>query len=211
MIGGGAYTIPRTLLHEDSDLVVDVVEVEPDLYPLAVEFFDLTPTPRLRSHIVDGRVFLRNTDERYDIIFQDVFGTDLTLPQHLATQEHFALVKERLTPEGVLFVNYIGKLEGEAPTLTGSLIKTIHEVFPTMNVYAMYPDTPTKRQNIMIVARNGISPISFPDKKLTYANGDSALAVTLRYDFKKYIVSERQVIFTDDRAPVEYLLLSEQS
>jgi spermidine synthase len=209
MIGGGAYTIPRTLLHEDPNLIVDVVEVEPDLYPLAVEFFDLTPTPRLRSHIVDGRVFLRTTEEKYDIIFQDVFGTDLTLPQHLATREYFALVRDRLSPDGVLFVNYIGRLLGDAPTLTGSLMKTIHEVFPTMNVYLMYPDTPSMRQNIMIVARNGDSPLAFPDRELVYSQGDTAPIETLRYDHTTYTLDKEQTVFTDDRAPVEYLLLGE--
>ncbi len=209
MIGGGAYTVPRTLLHHDSTLLIDVVEVEPDLYPLAVEFFDLAPTPRLRSVIEDGRVFLRTSTTTYDVIFQDVFGTDLTLPQHLATREYFVHLRSRMKDDGVLFVNYIGKLAGDAPTLTGSLIKTIHEVFPTMSVYVMYPELPQRRQNIMIVARNGESPLSFPQGELTYSNGTVRPVESLRFEYEVYTEHMEEVVFTDDRAPVEYLLLSE--
>jgi spermidine synthase len=176
-----------------------------------MKFFVLSDNRFLHNHLEDGRVFLRNTHETYDVVFQDVFGTDLTLPQHLATREYFALLRKRLTPEGVLFVNYIGKLDGDAPTLTGSLIKTIHEVFPNMSVYAMYPDTTSRLQNIMIVARNGSTPIAFPDRELTYANGEVSSVEVLKYAYRQYIEDDHEVVFTDDRAPVEYLLLKEQS
>lgn len=41
MIGGGAYTVPRTMLARDERVTIDVAEVEPTLFDIAQTYFDV--------------------------------------------------------------------------------------------------------------------------------------------------------------------------
>ena len=208
MIGGGAYSVPRTLLARDPSIHIEVAEIEPDLFPLAKRFFDVPSTTRLVNHLMDGRVFLNQNKEPFDVIFLDAFGTDLTLPAHLATKEFYERVKQNMSPEGVLIVNYIGVLGTNAPTLTGSLTKTLHSVFPNMNVYAVYPEHTDWRQNIIFVLRNGTNPIDLSGEQLRLRDGGRALTDSMVIPFDTYL-GPQELVFTDDKAPIEFLMLKQ--
>ncbi len=208
MIGGGAYSVPRTVLARDPDIEVTVAEIEPDLYPLAERFFDLSPSPRLSNHVVDGRVFLNEHDETYDVMFLDAFGPDLSIPAHLATKEYFELMKEHLTEDGVLIINYIGTLHGEAPSLTGSLTKTLLSVFPNMEMYGIHSDMPQQKQNIVFVARNGAKDIECSDRSVRLMTGKMRSVASMEISPSTYDTDD-EIIFTDDRAPIEYLTLKQ--
>ncbi len=208
MVGGGAYSVPRTILERDPDIEVVVAEIEPDLYPLAERFFDLTPSPRLTNHVIDGRVFLNTNDEPFDVIFLDAFGTDLSIPAHLATQEYFALMKDNLTPGGVLIMNYIGTLDGEVPSMTGSLTKTLTSVFPNVKMYGIHNNEPARKQNIVYIARNGDTPIVLNDRSVRLMSGGSRKVALMDVPVEEQAVSG-ELTFTDDRAPIEYLMLKQ--
>ena len=60
MLGGGAYSIPKALLHELPDAVVDVAEIEPSFLDLAKTYFGAADSPRLRNYVEDGRRFLHD-------------------------------------------------------------------------------------------------------------------------------------------------------
>jgi predicted membrane-bound spermidine synthase len=205
MIGGGAYSVPRTLLARDPDLNVTVVEIEPDLFPLAVEYFDVPKTERLANHVMDGRVFLNENTKQFDVIFLDAFGTNLTIPAHLATKEYFERVKSSMSDEGVFIINYIGYIDGEAPTLTGSLTKTLASVFPNMEMYGMYAEKRDRMQNIVYILRNGTDPIDISGEEITLYTGGKKSVDGMKLSMDQYLVDE-EVIFTDDRAPIEFLM-----
>lgn len=216
MIGGGAYTLPRTILARDPDVHVTVAEIEPDLFPLAQRFFDVPSTTRLTNHSIDGRVFLTTykNNEKFDVIFLDAFGTDLSIPAHLATQEFFKTLKNTLTSEGILIINYIGYLDGEAPTLTGSLTKTLQSVFPHMKMFATNYENRSERQNIVFVLRNGDKPIDFDGETIRRfgivktIRADPVAINDMEIPISPYL-SDRELVFTDDKAPVEYLMLKQ--
>jgi len=209
LIGGGSFSIPRTLVGLDENIEVTVSEIEPSLEPLAVQYFDLHDTSRIHTTNVDGRVFLANSDQKYDVIYGDAFGTDLNTPHHLATQEFFEEVKEHLTPDGIFMLNGIGNLNQEAPSFVGSLTKTIISVFPNTKIYPLMKDQPDEIQNIMYVARNGDVPIDLSDETITLSTGgtlevESALLPITYFDLA------REYLFTDDRAPIEILALKQR-
>jgi spermidine synthase len=208
MIGGGAYSLPRTILARDNDIEFVVAEIEPDLYPLALEFFDLTPSPRLKNYVGDGRVFLNTNEEPFDVIFLDAFGTDLSIPAHLATHEYFSTVKKGLVRDGVVIMNYIGTLDGDGPTRTGSLAKTFMGVFPNTKIYAMRPEHPATLQNIVFVGRNGDAPISFTNRTVRQLTGNERAVSDLEISSDPYN-APKEIVFTDDRAPIEYLTLKQ--
>jgi Spermidine synthase len=205
LLGGGAYTIPRTLLAEDPALNIDVVEIEPRLFDLAHTYFELPEDPRLRNFVMDARTYLRTTDEYYDVIFADAFQSGHLIPPHLATREFFTAIKDRLTPDGVFIANVIGIRGLDEKSLTGSLLKTIQSVFPELSVYAAQPDE-DHIHNMIIMARKDNQKIVLPpDFMIDLKNGSSTPASERERSLAQYHL-DKQVILTDDLAPVELLM-----
>jgi predicted membrane-bound spermidine synthase len=108
MLGGGAYTMPKYILNNSPETMVDVVELEPSLLELSKTFFELPDTDRLSNHIMDARPYLARTDQKYDLVYVDTFSTGHFVPPHLVTIEFFESLKKTMTEEGVLMINFIG-------------------------------------------------------------------------------------------------------
>ncbi len=205
MIGGGAYTIPRTLLFEDQALLIDVVEIEPSLYPLAQTYFDLATSSRLQNFDTDARIFLRTSKQIYDVVYIDVFQSGHYIPPHLSTVEFFSDVANHLSPQGIMLINLIGIPDIQTRSLTGSLIKTIQTVFPHAQTYAA-SNHPEGIQNITLIARKDNTPVVFPDTFLIdLKNGSTTPAQDRVIPLERFHLAE-QMIFTDNLAPVEMLV-----
>jgi Spermine/spermidine synthase domain len=96
---------------------ITAVEIDPTIQELGVRYNPDHPysDPRVKVVITDGRAFLENTTERYDLI---IFGlpdsltltssnTTLRLESFLLTQESIEAARARLTNNGVVvFYNY---------------------------------------------------------------------------------------------------------
>ncbi len=150
MIGLGGGSIQKAYNHYFPDVVVDAVELDPMVVGVAKQFFGIQESNRLKIHQSDGRVFLKNTKEKYDVILLDAYTSSRTgsfIPYHLATKEFFALAAQRLTEDGVLAYNVIGTTDGWRADNVGSIHRTLNEVFP--HVYH-FPARETR--NIIFVA-----------------------------------------------------------
>lgn len=82
---------------------VDAVEIDPAVVDVAYKYFGLD-TSEARVFVMDGRKFLKEKDQLYDLIVLDAFGSS-SIPFHLVTKESFGLAASRLKPEGVLAIN----------------------------------------------------------------------------------------------------------
>jgi spermidine synthase len=209
MIGAGSYSIPRTLVARNTAIDIDVSEIEPSLPALAETYFDVHDWSRIHTFFQDGRTFLAQSTTTYDVIFGDAFITDYSVPSHLITREFFLEVQKSLKPDGVLILNSVGILGGEAPTFTGSLVRTIQSVFPNLKIYAFQPTDPTKLQNILYIARNGDTPIDLENEfvRATYDTtevriGDIEIPLW-------YFDIKNELTLTDDHVPTEYLMLAQ--
>ncbi len=116
----------------------DVVEIDPRMEVLATRYFGFRPGPG-RVVIADGRVFLRETQELYDVILFDAFLAE-TLPFHLLTQESFVLIARHLSRDGIFFLNTTGFKEGGAAAVSRSIHRTLRQVFPTVRVFSTRPE-----------------------------------------------------------------------
>jgi spermidine synthase len=135
VIGLGSASIPRHILHYYPETKVTVVEIDPVVVEVARNHFKLSEDARLRVEIVDGRVFIKRTQERYDLIVVDAFGANrygLTIPPHLTTREFLEEVKGKLTPQGLLAYNSPRRI---GTPLAESLYKTIAAVFPEVYIF----------------------------------------------------------------------------
>lgn len=204
VIGGGAYSIPKAFLRDLPNAVVDVVDIEPEIFALAREHFALSLDPRLANQVADGRRFLRETAESYDIIFGDAYQSLYSVPAHMMTSEFFALAKERLRPDGIFIANVIGDLSTEHDSLILAELKTFRAVFPESHFFAVRsPDDPGA-QNVIFVGYKGAAP-DLDDEKIRGSQYEVVRSLRDHViDIARFDLTDHPLL-TDNFAPVEYL------
>ncbi|MBI4171758.1 MAG: fused MFS/spermidine synthase, partial [Actinobacteria bacterium] len=104
ILGNAAGTTARALGVFYPGAVVDGVELDPAVSRVGRRYFGMGENPNLRVHEADARPFLRRSEERYDLIIVDAYHQPY-VPFYLATREFFRLVRERLTPGGIVALN----------------------------------------------------------------------------------------------------------
>lgn len=206
VIGGGAYSIPKALLAEKSDVIVDVVEIEPSLYDLSKKYFNVNDDPRLHHVTADGRRFLHDSEKKYDLIFSDVYYSLYSVPSHFTTQEFFALAKEKLNKNGVFIANMISDLSPEQPSFILSEIRTFQTVFPNSYFFAVESPTSTKAQNIMFVGYNNTEKhIDLHDQSIIASTSAVVRSLPEKLIDTSMLDLSVHPILTDNYAPVEYM------
>ncbi len=124
---------------------VDAVEIDPEIAAIGARDNPSHPysDPRVTLTINDGRAFLRNTDQRYDLV---VFAlpdsltlvtstANIRLESFLFTDEAFASVRQHLAPGGV-FVLYNFYRQ---PWLVDKLAGMLQQTFGAPPLVATYP------------------------------------------------------------------------
>jgi spermidine synthase len=174
---------------------IDGVEIDAELSEIGRRYFGMD-NPRLRLHHEDARPFLRAADERYDVISVDAYRQPY-IPFYLTTREFFGLVRDRLAPRGVLIVN-AGHPEGQ-DELEKVLSATISASFPNV---MRDPMTPT---NTLIVASR--EPVSAERLAARVPRLPAGLRPLARDTAKRLAPAlSGDTTYTDDRAPVEWLI-----
>lgn len=153
MVGLGGGSAAKQFQAYYPEVALDIVDIDGAVVEVAKEYFQFTPGPKTRIHVMDGRQFLRGTQQKYDLILMDAYTSNpygSFIPFHLATQEFFQLARSRLTDGGLLAYNVIGQIGGWRKNIIGSLFKTMETSFAT--IY-MFPAASTR--NVVLVADTG--------------------------------------------------------
>lgn len=180
---------------------IDGYEIDPEIIQVGQEYFNMNQ-PNLNPIPQDGRWGLRTSPRRYTLIVIDAYRPPY-IPWHLTTVEFFQIVYDHLAEDGVLAINV-----GHSPidrSLIDGLFGTIQTIFPS--VYVMdVPDT----FNSIIYAT--VQPTEISN---LYANYDildrSGMAHPILIEALQRVIlyqqpaPENTIIFTDDRAPVEWI------
>jgi spermidine synthase len=206
-LGGGAYATPECLADDHPGAVVDVVEIDPEIERIARRFFRLDDYEgRVRPVVDDARRFLAASNERYDLIFGDVFRGKQTVPPHLVTREFFELIKRRLTADGVYMMNVIGALQGPRSRLFVSVAATLQDVFGELYVFAVHPNRPaTQPQNLVLVAPKQQRNWNRMDL-VERAGSDALVRMAGNLVGADLFDLSGATLLTDDFCPVEYLV-----
>ena len=120
-IGLGGSTLTAALSRILPDSEIDVVEIDPAIVRVAIEYFNFRPSPKVRITVQDGRVFVKRAidrGERYDLVILDAFD-EINIPTHLMTRQFLEEVKQILAPDGVLAANtyyYSSRYDSESVT-----------------------------------------------------------------------------------------------
>ncbi len=192
LIGGAGYIFPRFFLQWYPDHTLDVVEIDPAMPGIAEEYFFYRPDPRIRSIVADGRVYVNETKETYDVVYLDAHAPE-GMPFHLLTKEAFEQMARILSPNGVLIVNIVASTDNAHRELFESVTRTLQAVFPYVRPFVIPPRADP--WNIVIVAAK--QPGGF-----AAANDNREITRMLQYDDGGEIAAGS--VFTDSFAPVEY-------
>jgi spermidine synthase len=195
ILGSAAGTTVRAYGHYFPRTAIDAVEIDRALIDVGRELFDMR-APRLRTHAEDARPWLDRTSARFDAIFVDAYRQPY-IPFYLATREFFDLVRDRLTPGGVVVIN-VGHPEGSG-RLARVLATTMGDVFTTVL------DDPIEPTNSLLVATD--APAG-PGRLRAAARGlPPDLGPVAELAARRLRPARRGgQVYTDDRAPVEWLI-----
>jgi spermidine synthase len=216
MVGLGGGSTPRAWQHYYTNVMVDVAEIDPVVVEVAEKYFNVAESPTFKIHINDGRVFLRQTTNTYDVILMDAYSTTRygsSLPRQLTTKEFFALASQHLNTNGVLAYNVIGQIQGFRATLIGAMYRTLSEVFP--HVY-MFPAVET--QNVVFVATKSAEPFTYAraeQEAQKLINSGTVTLPTFSLRVKSFMdksppTADTSPLLTDDYAPIDSLLQGTQ-
>jgi spermidine synthase len=94
--------------HYFAAAVIDNVDIDPAVIPIASQYFGIVFDDRQRIAIQDARAFLSAAAlPLYDIIIMDAFRDATDDLNHLATRQFYHACQRRLIPGGVLCVNML--------------------------------------------------------------------------------------------------------
>ncbi len=207
-IGGGGYVFPQYLKKNYPKSSVEVVEIDPEVTRVAQEFLGLPKDTSLRIHHLDARNYVETQIikkaegkdiRKYKFIYSDV-ANDLSAPFQLTTYEFNEKIIKLLDPKGIYIFNLIDSYySGEFLT---AMVSTLEKSFPYINVFSAGRLRPNKGEwnTFVIVA-------SFKD--LDFKNFSTRNFISAKLSPDELISLKektRNIILTDDYAPVENLL-----
>ncbi|MGM0402000.1 MAG: spermidine synthase, partial [Chloroflexota bacterium] len=142
ILSGGAGGMINEALKHPSIETIQYAELDPLLLSLFSEF----PTPLTESELndkrvkiehADGRLLLKTTAKKYDLIFVGIMEPSDLQTNRFFTQEFFSLAKERLNEGGILVLGAPGSLtflNEELKDLNGCIFQTLKSTFSHVRV-----------------------------------------------------------------------------
>jgi spermidine synthase len=195
ILGNAAGTTARAYGRYFPETEIDGVEIDDELTEIGRRFFDLE-NPNLTVHHEDARPWLRRSDGGYDVIMVDAYRQPY-IPFYLATTEFFELARERLAPGGVVIVN-AGHPEGNEDLET-VLGRTLAEIFPTVRRDPLEPTN-----TLLVATEAAASPSNLAQAARRLPRELRPLAAAAAERLEPRLPGGE--VYTDDRAPVEWLI-----
>jgi spermidine synthase len=195
ILGNAGGTVARALGHYFPETAVDAVEIDGELTELGRRFFDLR-NRRMRTFAEDARPWLERSDGGYDAIMVDAYRQPY-IPFYLTTREFFGLAADRLAPGGVVIVN-VGHPQ-DSETLERVLGATMATAFPRVLRY------PIEDTNTLLVGGDvALAPARLSRSAASLPAELRPLALEAGRGLEPRLAGGE--VYTDDRAPVEWLV-----
>ena len=206
-IGGGGYTFPRYMEIFYPNAQIDVVEIDPEVTKIVYTHLGLPANTKIKSYNTDGRWFVMNCAEKYDLIFTDAYN-DLSIPYHLTTKEFASQLKSILNPNGLIMSNIIDNFQVGA--FLPSYIRTLREVFGPKNVYllSVSPNFENTRIStfIVIAGKGNLDIQDFNAHVKSHLKGHVTSVVVPESLMDEFMTKRSSITILDDYAPVDNLI-----
>jgi spermidine synthase len=201
-VGLGAGSMPRAFAAAFPDCTVEVAEIDEKVVDVARRYFFLGELPNMKITVADGRVHIRRSQEKYDIVVLDAYRDEM-IPFHLMTRDFLEELKGKLA-DGAVVVSNIAVKDGAQ--LYPWLLRTYQVSFGTILetrvprsinkiLVCLVPEKAAGREELATKARELGAGISFGFDLGAYAQGYR--------DVSSSVAAER--VLTDDYAPVNLM------
>ena len=196
ILGMGTGTYATQCSRYFGDMSIEGVEIDDRITELARTYFELPEEVPVTTY--DGRAYLNVIDKRYDVIMVDAYQ-DITIPFQMSSVEFFTLVRDHLTPGGVMVVNMNMRGSGEG-NINQYLADTISQVFG--EVYTVDVTGSTNRE---LFAANDVDLLGNLETGIEGIQDEDLAAMLGRVCRNLTVYQAGNHIMTDDKAPVELL------
>jgi len=159
ILGGGAYSLPRSLSAAYPEAQIDVIEIDPELEAISEKYFAYSKPANVTTIAEDARSYLNRTAIKYDVVVVDVFG-DILTPFSLSTHEFSQQLRRAVTPDGLVVVNIVAGNGTECRQLLSQLDAPFRAAFS----HQSYSVDPTFKTKGNIVAAYQNTPINMPNQ-----------------------------------------------
>lgn len=212
MIGLGGGSIQRAYQAYWPQATTETIELDPKVVETAKTYFHFKETERMKVIRGDGRLYLRRTKKKFDLIILDAYTANRYssfIPHALVTKEFLSLVHSHLTDQGILAYNVIGSVMDRRKGIVGSIYNTLKTSFPQVYLFPAEGSF-----NVVMVATKSNAPVTKPQLKRTLDQWTATSEVTFP-NFQKRLrqfratppaSAEKSMVLTDDFAPVDGLL-----
>lgn len=210
LIGLAAGTVSELFTNLYGPVNITGVELDPQIIDVGRRFFNMNQ-PNLTAVAADGRNWLAQQPEasRFDLIAVDAYRPPY-IPFHLATVEFFQLVRDHLTPDGVLAIN-VGRTATNYD-LINALAATAGQVFPSITLIDEPGPTANLANTLLVASMQPVTPADL-------GRVGASLPDTFPQEFRDFAAPALAAahtaappadtpLFTDDRAPVERVVHS---
>ncbi|MEW5946895.1 MAG: fused MFS/spermidine synthase [bacterium] len=173
------------------------VEIDPELVRLGRTHMGLRGEID-RIVFADGRNFLRECGEKYDVVVVDVYR-QAYIPPHMITMEFFESAAGCMSPDAVLAMNIAWRSRNDT-RLVEYAGNTLAAAFPSVFIASMKG----KGNTIAFASRRGTDSERVARNLAAAAGGElrPVIEETFNFDFR---YPGGAPLFTDDWAPVEVL------
>ncbi len=203
IVGLAAGTIADQYTAAFGPIPIDGIEIDPAIVEAGQRFFDMTE-PNLNVIVEDGRLALHNSPRHYDVVAIDAYRVPY-VPWNLTTVEFFQDVRAHLTANGVVAIN-VGRTVNEVTgaqdrRLIEAMTHTMAAVFPS--VYTL--DVPGSFNTLVIATMQSTQQPNFAANVAALPSDAAPILRAVLNDALPALRPSVQsdVLFTDDRAPVE--------
>ena len=201
IVGLAAGTTARQAAAIYGDIPIDGWEIDPVIVAVGRKYFGMT-MPNLNVYIEDGRRGLSVSMEKYDILAVDAYRPPY-IPPHLTTREFFQMAASHLTSEGVLAIN-VGRAPEDRSLING-LATTLATVFPSVHIM----DIPGTLNSMVYATMQSTKPEDFYANLSRLSTNTNTPPLLIQSMTSTYVNLqpgyETTMVFTDDRAPIEWL------
>ena len=200
IIGLAAGTIAQQYTAVYGPITIDGIEIDPGIVEAGRQYFAMT-LPNLNVVVEDGRYGLGQLEGQYDLVAIDAYRVPY-IPWHLTTQEFFSEVRTALAPEGVVMIN-VGRA-AEDRRFVDAIAATMQTVFPSVHAI----DVPYSFNTMLVATQVPTTPANLTAHlAMLPEDAHPLLRDTLQLAVQSLTaVGPSDILFTDDRAPVETLI-----
>ena len=204
-IGLGGGIMPMYIRRHYPNTQIDIVEIDEAIPKIAEKYFNFKPDSKMNINIMDGRVYVNRSKDKYDIIFMDVYNAD-NIPFQFTTVEFFKQIKNHLTTDGVFTVNLANL--GKKGFISAEL-NTLFKVFKNCFVLACKDNTnyvPIAFSDTSVTLADLTRNSALFDKQEKYGiNFNMILNSIMNQQELHDLIGHSPIILTDDYAPVNLL------